>query len=359
MCPSPKVYFISLEAKETTLSLAKKTKKILKAAGFERLARGAPLVAIKQHFGEEGNKGYIKPEVTKTVVDFVKKEEASPVVVETNTLYRGRRSNSYDHLMLAYEHGFSIESLGAPVIILDGLNGQNQHQVEIPGQHFKTVYVASDLLFFGAMIVLSHVKGHMASGMGGAIKNLAMGFASRAGKLAQHADFKPVIKDKCCVRCGLCASYCPVSAIRLIDNRIQVNIKRCIGCGECYIACLSDAISFEWGSADRVFQEKMAEHALGAVINHKGKVGYLNYFYHVTKQCDCWGSDNPVCFPNVGLFASEDPVAIDKACLDIGCEVLGEDIFHCLWPKIDPRVQIEHGERIGLGSQIYELINIR
>jgi uncharacterized protein len=198
----------------------------------------------------------------------------------------------------------------------------------------------------------------MAAGMGGAIKNLAMGFSSRAGKLAQHADFRPEIDDSKCVRCELCGSFCPRDAIQYVDSRMEIDLSRCIGCGECYVACRSGAIAFHWGATDRLFQEKMAEHALGAVLGHRGRAAYFNFFHHVTQQCDCWPDNNPVLFRDVGIFASFDPVAIDRACLDVAEELFGENIFKKLWPELDPYVQLEHGEKIGLGSQKYDLVRV-
>lgn len=356
--PPAKVYFIALKDNEPDSSIAKKTKHLLNQGDFLSSLEAKQLVAVKQHFGEQGNKGYIKPVVTKGVVNLVKAKAAKPVVVETNTLYHGARANSYDHLMTAYEHGFSIENLGAPVVIMDGLNGQNQQVVPIDGTHFKQVYVAPDLLFFDALVVLSHVKGHMASGMGAAIKNLSMGFSSRAGKLAQHADYVPSIDHNACTSCGLCTTMCPGDALSMVEQNLELDRDKCIGCGECFTVCRSGALSFNWGAADNRFQEKMAEYALGTMVHHKEKAVFLNYFCHVSQHCDCWGGENPVLASNVGIFASTDPVAIDKASFDIGKECLGEDVFKRFWPEIDPLTQVKHGEAIGLGTQSYDLIKI-
>lgn len=355
---SPKVFFLSIAPEEDARSLAEKTARLLAATPYAELVHSEKICAIKQHFGEKGNKGFIDPVVTKTIVDLVKSRGGWPLLVETNTLYRGQRSDSYHHLMLAHQHGFGIEQVGAPIVIMDGVNGQNQQPQPIPGKHFNRVYVVSDLAFFDTIFVLTHVKGHMAAGMGGAIKNLGMGFASRAGKLAQHADFRPEIDEDKCISCGLCASHCPTEALTFKDQKLHQSLDLCVGCGECHIACRSDAISFKWGAADQSLQEKMAEHALGAVINHSGRAVYLNFFYHVTQHCDCWGQENPIRYPDLGILASIDPVAIDRASYDLALEFYGKDIFQEFWPKIDPLVQIKHGEKIGLGSQNYELTKL-
>ncbi len=354
---SPDVYFVPLDGRNCSSNMAEQTEALMRAAGFERLLQEDAITAVKQHFGEQGNHGYIRPEICKSVVDLVCCHKGKPLVVETNTLYSGARSNTYDHLMLAREHGFSLETLGAPVVIMDGLNGQNQVEVTVNGKHFEKVFVAADLPHFHSMILLSHVKGHMMSAMGGAIKNLSMGLSSRAGKLAQHADFKPAVHDAECVRCRLCERHCPTDAIILRGDAMHFDESLCIGCGECYTACRYNAISFSWNAGGQL-SERMAEQALGAVSFHPGKIGYVNFFNHVTKQCDCWDGHNPVEFDDVGLFAGFDPVAVDQACYDVARDKFGKDIFKDLWPNLDATTQLNYGERIGLGKRTYTLVKV-
>lgn len=356
---SPRVYWMTLNGKETLKQLADKTRKLLALDDFKGIVKRDALVGVKQHFGEASNTGYIRPEVSRVAGEFVKAAGGKPLLIETNTLYKGRRSNSYDHLVLAYEHGFTYENTGMPIAFLDGVYGQNQRSVAIPGKHFQSVNVVSDLPFFDSLIVLSHVKGHLASGMAGAIKNLAMGLSSRAGKLAQHANFCPEIDESLCIRCELCGHFCPADALSLKGNSMTVDRDKCIGCGECHAVCRYDAITFSWGSLDLSFQEKMVEHALGAVIDHKGKAIYINFFDKVSKFCDCWGEHNPPVYSDVGIFASIDPVAVDQACYDEGIRHYGKDVFRELWPEIDATIQMRHGEEIGLGSQKYELVEVK
>jgi uncharacterized Fe-S center protein len=350
------VYCIRLAASDGTKQIAAKTAALLAACKAASTVKRNTTVAIKQHFGEEGNTTFLKPPIARVVADLISSRKAFPVMVETNTLYTGDRSDTYHHLMLAHRHGFTIENVGAPVAILDGVHGQNQRAVAVPGTHFSTVHVVTDLPFFDSMFVLSHVKGHMITGMGGAIKNLGMGLASRAGKLAQHADFRPSIDHDTCRRCGLCTTYCPAGALKLVGRRLKLNRKLCVGCGECYAACRHGAISFDWSSSGRQFQEKMAEHALGAVAEHHDRVWYLNYVCDITRQCDCWSEHNPVRYGNVAILASRDPVAADRASCDIAEEVLGKDVFREMWPELDASAQMQHGERIGLGTQTYKLL---
>ncbi len=354
--PAP-VYFIPLSQNASDEETALKTVQLLSAADFSRVIQENTLVALKQHFGEAGNNNYITPPNTKAVVNWIKSNKGLPLLVETNTLYKGERSDSYRHLMLAYEHGFTYENVGAPVLILDGVHGQNQYPVPIPGKHFSNVYIVPDIPFFNSMVVLSHVKGHMLSGMGGALKNLGMGLSSRAGKLAQHDEFKPEFNRDKCTRCGLCTTFCPENALTLINESIQLDPDKCIGCGECYTACRYDAIGFNWAESDATFQEKMVEHALGAVVKHSEKVIYINFVNKLSKHCDCWGENNPVLYPDVGILASYDPVAIDRASYDLAQKVLDKDIFKELWPEIDATVQMKYGEKLGLGTCTYHLID--
>lgn len=355
-----KVWKINLSKNADINELKEKTTKILEASNLLKIISKNKLVGVKQHFGEKGNEGYIKPEVTKVVLNKIKERLGKPLLIETNTLYHGERSNTYNHLKIAYEHGFNYENVGAPIVIMDGLNGQIQRGVEINGKHFKEVYVASDIPFFDSMIVLSHVKGHIMAGIGGAIKNMAMGLASRAGKLAQHADFKPSLNKKKCVGCGMCSRFCEHHAIEVKDKEWHFDAKKCAGCGECYTACPKEAISFNWAGSDDVFQEKLAEYAFGAIKEHREnkKTAFINYIYHITAKCDCDGSDNPVLFPDVAILASDDPVAIDKASYDLTKEIFNKDIFKEFWPYTNPLRQLEHACELGLGNLEYKIEEI-
>ena len=336
---------------------AQKIDELFKKLKPESLIKKDHLVALKQHFGEKGNKGHIKPELTKKVIDEIKRLGGKPMLVETNTLYKGSRTNTYDHIVTARNHGFSLEAIGAPVSILDGLTGQIQQAVAIPGKHFKVVFVASDVLFFKSLVALNHVKGHKLSGFGGALKNLAMGLASRAGKLAQHADFKPFIDSKKCIDCGDCAVWCPPGSLFMKKGKLQFNESTCIGCGQCLTVCPHDAIHNKSPRTEtNAFMEKMAEYALGCVASFEGRTLYVNVVNHVSKACDCARGENPVVAPDVGIFAGSDPVAVDMASLEVSRKVWGEDHFKKLYPEVDGEVTIKHAEKIGLGTTKYNLV---
>ena len=356
-----KVYFKRIKDGQTLDVWAKETHKLYQKAQFNDIVGKNKLVAVKQHFGERGNKGYIKPEITKNIINEIKKKQGKPSLIETNTLYVGSRANSHDHILTAYEHGFTMENMGAPIVICDGLNGQNQQAIEIPGKHFKAVYIASDVFFFDSMVVLTHVKGHKLSGMGGALKNLGMGLASRAGKLAQHANFKPSIDWNKCTHCGDCTAWCPAGALYMEkqgdEEKLIFDKDVCIGCGQCLTICPEHAIKNSAGyPMEKSCVEKMVEYAMGSISNFNGKVAYVNVVNHISKICDCYAGPNPVAGNDVGVFASTDPVALDMACFDKVKEIHGKDIFKEWYPHISARHAMKYAEKLGMGTTKYKLI---
>ncbi len=327
-------------------------------------------VAIKIHWGEKGNLTYSPPPLIRTLVDCVREAGGRPFITDTNTLYRGSRSNAIDNIITAYENGFGYGTVGAPVIVADGLRGDDFVRVKIDGKYFKSVKIASGIHYANVLIAFSHFKGHEATGFGATIKNISMGCAAPSGKQNMHSDVKPKVKKKKCVGCGTCVEKCPVGAIEIrTDNKARIDSDKCIGCAECTIVCPSEAIGVNWKSDLNVFQEKMAEYAMGAVAPKKGKCAFFNLITNITPDCDCcnW-SDVPVA-PDVGVAASLDPVALDQASVDlvnrapgVAGSRLGDDIdcpdkFRALY-DVDWERQLDGGEKIGLGNRDYALINV-
>ncbi len=357
--PTNKVYFVSLNDEEPAASQAEKTCRLFDATGFGEQLTANDITAIKTHFGEAGNLGFVKPPCLKAIVDKVKAAGGAPFLAETSTLYNGRRKNAIDHILLAREHGFTPESTGAPIIICDGLIGRNELEIKIKGKHYQKVSLAADIISSQALVAVSHMTGHMASGFGAAIKNLGMGCASRKGKMKQHSDIKPTVDQDKCTACGVCVRWCPVDDAIKLGAKAEINHTVCIGCGECLAVCHFDAVQFSWGEANKILQEKMAEHALGVVQNKENKVLFYNYLNHLTKDCDCMETpkEGPI-LPNVGILASTDPVAIDQASVDLIKSKTGEDLVGKAYPEVECEHQLAHGEKIGLGSRKYELIAI-
>ena len=353
--PQAKVYFIPVADNEGLASMAEKTTALAEAT-FGGVVKADRPCAVKQHFGEGDNRGFIKPEITRAVCDYVAAADGQPFVTDTNTLYRGRRSQSISHLTQARDNGFTFSALGAPVIIADGLLGTDQVTVPISGgKHFGEVRIASAGYHAASCIVVTHVKGHCVTGLGGSIKNVGMGFAARAGKLAQHSAGRPEIDDDKCTACGTCAKWCPTDAITL-QPKARLLAERCLGCGECFALCPAGAIGFRWQEEGPVLIERICEHVLGFLTNKRGRCGYLNYVIDITRDCDCIGKKAKAEYPNVGILAGTDIVAVDKAAAEIAIDRFGKDIWSGWWPDSNYTAQFTYGEKIGLGTTGYELI---
>jgi len=353
----PKVFFIPVPDRAGPELLAQCATRLARVAFKNVVVKGRPC-AIKQHFGEGKNDGYLKPDIARAVVKFVHGRRGLPFLTDTNTLYRGRRSDAVNHLAQARDNGFTREALGAPVIIADGLLGTDQVTVPIDGgKHFKKVRIASAGYQAASAVVLTHVKGHCQVGLGGSIKNVGMGFAARAGKLAQHYGGHPVFESRKCTACGTCVAWCPVDAIEL-RPRATLLSERCIGCGECFAVCPHEAISFRWSEDGPVLIEKICEHALGFLSNKRGRVGYINFVNHLTKDCDCLSKKQRPEYPDIGVLASTDIVAVDKAAADLTRDRFGRDIWAKWWPRSDYPAFFTYGEKIGLGSAEYELVTL-
>lgn len=353
------VYYVKLRQGERLSSVALKSAKALERAPFLKLVKDTDFIAIKIHFGEKGNKGYIHADIVKCAADILKSKSQKVFITDTNTLYIGCRSNSVDHIKIADEHKFSLSNLGVPVIIADGLTGRNFKSIEVNGRHLKNVKIASDIVHSDFMLCLSHMTGHMQTGFGAAIKNLGMGCASRAGKLEQHSNVMPEVSADSCIGCGTCRKWCPAEAIAIEGRKAVIIENKCIGCGECTIVCKIGAIAIKWSATVRVLQEKMAEYALGVVkALTPEKMYYLNFLTHVTKDCDCMAKDEPPICKDLGIMASDDPVAVDQASIDMLLQANGADIFKKGYPDIDWSIQLKYAESIGLGSTKYELESI-
>jgi hypothetical protein len=364
------VYFADLNARKPQDNKVNKIKKLFERAGFADLIDENDLTAIKIHFGERGNDGFINPIFVRPVVDKIKEAGGKPFATDTNTLYKGERKNSVDHLVTATEHGFVYSVIGAPIIIADGMLSKNISDVEINQKHFKTVKIARDIENADSMIVMSHFKGHNLAGFGGALKNLAMGCAPRVGKMQEHS-MRPKVDKEFCTGCQTCFMNCPEDAIQMINRKAQIDVRKCIGCGECMQVCPEDAIGVNWKTEVKGFMERMTEYAYGAIKNKKDKVGFINFVMKVTPDCDCapW-SDAPIV-PDIGILASKDPIALDKACYDLvnnqhgfeGSQLKsnfepGKDKFVGMREDSQGYIQISYGEEMGIGTIDYNLIKI-
>ena len=365
-----KVYFTNLRTKPG-ISLLKKLEILMKSAGIGNIDFKDKFTAIKIHFGEPGNLAFIRPNYAATVAKIIKEMGGRPFLTDSSTLYSGRRSNALDHLEAAAENGFTSMTVGCNVIIADGLKGTEYREIPIDLKYCKTAKIGAAIAEADIVISMSHFKGHEMTGFGGALKNLGMGSGSRGGKLEMHSASQPVIDINNCVGCGMCVKSCAQEAISFNENRKAViDYEKCVGCGQCVAECQYNAAQVQWNESASTANEKIAEYAYAAIKDKQSF--HINFIMDVSPDCDCWNTNDAAVVPNIGIAASFDPVALDKASVDMvnnAPVILGsriediankkeEDKFTHIHPSTDWRAGLEHGVEIGLGSMEYELITI-
>jgi len=374
MQPS-KVYFTDFRTKAFGDGLPVKLKKLLKKAGIDKLDMEGKFVAIKLHFGELGNISYLRPNYAKAVADVVKELGGKPFLTDCNTMYPGSRKNAIEHLYCAWENGFTPLTVGCPIIIGDGLKGTDDIEVPVEGgEYVKNAKIGRAIMDADIFISLSHFKGHEMTGFGGAIKNIGMGCGSRAGKTEQHSSGQPTINEELCRGCKKCMAQCANNGLVYNPDtrKMSVNKTNCVGCGRCLGACNFDAINFENYHANKLLNCKMAEYAK-AVVDGRPQF-HISLIVDVSPNCDCHSENDAPILPDVGMFASFDPLALDQACADaclrqqpLPDSQLGDnmrkadfedhhDHFTNSRPESEWKTCLEHAEKIGIGTRNYELI---
>ena len=311
-----KVYFTDMRCPVGT-GLLDKLKKLIEKAGIDSIDMDNKFVAIKIHFGEPGNLSFLRPNFAKVVADKVTSLGGRPFLTDCNTLYVGRRKHALEHLAAAQENGFSPLSTGCQMIIADGLKGTDEMEVPLEGcDHFQSAFIGRAIMDADIFISLTHFKGHELTGFGGAIKNIGM------------------------------------------------------GCGRCIGVCNFDAISNAFDAESVILNERMAEYTK-AVIQGRPHF-HVSIVNQVSPYCDCHAENDAAVVPDIGMFASFDPVALDHACIDavnaapaISTSVLGQcahehnDHFTDIHPSTNWRSQIEHAQKIGIGNMDYELVTVK
>lgn len=323
---------------------------ILKVSGFFQLVKPRKRVGIKVHFGEAGNNNHIDPEMVRRLVIALSYYNLQPVLIETTSLYRGRRQRASEHIKLAYEHGFGVDRVLAPIEILDGEFGDKFYKVNLNSGLVTLAYLALGLRYYRYLINLAHFKGHFVVGFGGVLKNLAMGLASKAGKLAMHSRSHPYVDENKCTSCGTCIDYCPHEAISFVQYVAKIG-RSCTGCGGCVAVCPNGAIRLNWDEASESVQQKMADYCR-AILSGRVAI-HFNVAQKITPNCDCYPQTEKPVLPDIGVFASFDPVACDQAVFD---RVHGE--LQKLYPHLEPEILLARAEEVGLGKRDYELITI-
>ena len=364
-----KVYFTNFRTTQRE-NLPQKLARLVRQAGMlDKIDFENKYTAIKIHFGEPGNLSYLRPNYAKVIVDLIKEQGGRVFLTDCNTLYVGRRKNALDHMDAAYENGYNPFATGCHVIIADGLKGTDETIVPIDGEYVKEAKIGRAVMDADILISLNHFKGHESTGFGGALKNLGMGCGSRAGKMEMHSAGKPNVRQNLCVGCGSCKKICAHSAITVADRKASIDHSKCVGCGRCIGVCPMDAVKPANDESNDILNCKIAEYALAVVKDRP--CFHISLVMDVSPNCDCHGENDVPIVPNVGMFASFDPVALDMACADavnrqpvINGSVLSErehchhDHFTDTHPETNWMVSIEHGEKIGLGSREYELIEV-
>jgi len=353
-----KVYFIGVSNSDDMRVNSSKLTRLLDESRLLDFIKERDLVAIKMHFGEEGNTGFVRPEFVRKIVDNIAKKKANSFLTDTNTLYQGRRMDAKEHLGLAHDHGFTQEVVGTKVLIPDDAKKENTAQIHINQKFIKVAKVAKIFLEADAIVGVAHFKGHLMTGFGGALKNIGMGCAVREGKLAQHSDVSPLVISRKCVGCKSCKAVCPADAISFKNGKSFIDGSRCIGCASCIAACSYFAIEVNWEAGGSNIQQKMVEYVKAVLKDKKDKSAFINFAIKITKECDCLAKDDPRIAPDIGIFISSDPVSIDKACLDLVNRTCGRDIFKEVHPERDGLKQLLYASSLGLGRLDYELIGL-
>ena len=319
---------------------------------------------------------FIRPNYAKAVADVVKELGGKPFLTDCNTLYVGGRKNALDHLDSANLNGFNPVTTGCQILIADGLKGTDETLVPVEGgTYVKEAKIGRAIMDADIIISLNHFKGHEATGFGGALKNLGMGCGSRAGKMEMHSAGKPHVDQNLCIGCQMCAKICAHDAPQFENKKAFIDHDKCVGCGRCIGVCPKDAVLPASDESNDILNCKIAEYAK-AVIQGRPNF-HISLVIDVSPYCDCHGENDAAIVPNVGMFASFDPVALDVACADavnaqpvIQNSKLGDcgeeereahhhDHFHSIFPETNWESAIEHGVAIGIGSKEYELITVK
>ena len=370
-----KVYFTDFRVQVGSDGLTGKLRRLMEKAGVGEIEMDGKFVAIKMHFGELGNLSFLRPNYARTVADLVKEMGGHPFLTDCNTMYPGSRKNALEHLECAWQNGFTPLTVGCPILIGDGLKGTDDVDVPVVGgEYVKVAHIGRAVMDADVFISLTHFKGHEMTGFGGALKNIGMGCGSRAGKKDQHSSGKATIATALCRGCKRCLRECANGGLVFDESKkkMTINQDNCVGCGRCLGACNFDAIDFSQDNAPVDLNRRMAEYAK-AVVDGRPNF-HASLIVDVSPNCDCHSENDAPILPNIGMFASFDPVALDQACADACCKAepmpnsqLGDNIrrkgfqdlgdpFRNSNPNVEWKTCLEHAEKIGLGSREYELV---
>ena len=300
-------------------------------------------IGIKVHFGEAGNTNFISPTLVEPLTAAL-----NGTLVETNVLYVSKRRYTESHLQVAQAHGFDF----APIDIMDA---EGDAIIKAKTKHFDEVRVGKSFDRYDSFVVVSHFKGHMLTGFGGALKNVGMGFASSSGKMALHASTIPLTSPDTCVACGACVQECPGEAIAL--EPLAIDAAKCIGCGRCIGVCPVHAFDVPWASTENaVVMERICDYA--QVVCAQKPMTYINVLAKISKDCDCDHNAHPPFMDDIGILSSDDIVAVEKASLDLVNERFGSRDTFLKVNGVSGNQQIAYAESLGLGTASYTLVDL-
>ncbi|MGM0425997.1 MAG: DUF362 domain-containing protein [Thermodesulfobacteriota bacterium] len=380
-----KVWFMNARATRFLESTAIKGRQILEHSGWLDTLSPGDIVAVKTHMGEAYNVGYLRPVIIRTFVEALKDRGCKPFVTDTTTMpYHPwiSRTLAIDHLETANQNGFNQGTMGCPVVIADGWLGTDDVIVDLGdrGTYLKKQFVSRAIADADAVLSMAHFKGHPAGGYGGAIKNVGVGGASKRGKMNLHgalAGDKPVVdtslcKGRECEWWKTCEACCPEGAIQVTEKGLEIDLEACVYCFACANLCVNMAGVGAIQRFDHLpaLGRRIADSVLAAMLTKEaGRFFFINYAVDITPCCDCYGwTDTPIV-NGLGIFASLDPVAVDKACIDMMNQAPGllnseaED-FDALDPGVkklnvikgkDVEAQIYGGVENGMGTTDYAI----
>ncbi len=382
---SSKVWYMDARARRFLESMAVKGRQMIEHSGWlDRLKRG-DIVAVKTHMGEAYNTGYLRPVIISALVDLLKEKGLRPFVTDTTTMPYSpwiSRTLAMDHLETANKNGFNQGTVGCPIVIADGWLGTDDVVVDLQGRgnYLKKQFVARAIADADALLSVAHFKGHPAGGYGGSLKNIGVGGASKRGKMNLHgalAGDKPVVDAKLCPgrSCEwwqVCEDCCPEGSIKVTDQGLEMDLESCVYCFACANLCVNMAGVKSIQRFDHLpaLGRRIADSALAAMLTkEEGKTFFLNFAMDISPNCDCYGwSDTPIV-NGLGLLASYDPVAVDKACIDMmnaapglvnseaeefGALATGSKKLNLIKGK-DIEAQVQGGVANGAGSDEYEI----
>lgn len=351
-------------------------------------------VGIKVHVGEAHNTHYLRPDFVREVVNAIKAKGGVPTLIETQgrgssiekieinddyTICIGHRKTGTDHDEIARFHGYSESVIGAPLQFIDGEEGINGKVVNINGIHLKGVSVAAGLFDYDKLVVISHFKGHPYGGFGGALKQLGLGCVTKRNKVLAHFDNLLIVNSETCdpSKCSQeCITACPVGAVMLDGESAVINESVCHGCFNCSQKCpIERAIKRpKWNRVEE-FIERFIDNATAVISFGPENIRYINFALDIPLMCDCVSNASVPVIPDLGIFGSSDPVAVDKACFDKEIDApglpfldkegewtqpleRGVEKFKALMPIVNPAFQFEAAVKNKIGSIEYELMKI-